>query len=193
MSTDALQVQYADTEETKLPVIEFVNTYYQKRYKTHPPVAHAYSVVRRNQEICAVMGIELPDETLGLQIERTWNLELSNLGLPLTRQNGVQLSRWTSTDRTCGMVAVLAAVVYCLSRDKLYALVEHDEEIYRYCMSELGIVFHSVTHGAINLEALPPANRIWYAHGKMKPYLVELEQMREALALRTKDVSFEGV
>ncbi len=188
-----LVVRYVETPTEKEPVAAFVRTIYEPVYETTPPIADAYVAVEKGGVILACMGLEFPGQDGLFQIERTYGIDRSRLDVPLSADNAVQLGRWSSIDAEAGMVVVLATVVYGLRKGKVYAFVEHSDVVHRHCRRNLGIVFHDVSHCGVNLHALPPEHRELYAKGTMKPYIVELAQMQEAVSGRVRQWPVVGL
>lgn len=186
------QITHLIKPDSTDPVVQFVKTAYEAKYHTAPPTAAAYSVVTRDGTLIACMGIELPSDDGTYQIERTYRMKRD--GLPIHKDNGVELVRWTSpTDPKAGLLSVLGAVVYSLSIGKYFGLVEHDRVIHRHCKVSLGIMFTDINHDGVDLDALPPEHRSYYSQGTMKPYLVDLMQMKDALLTRTSNLFYDGL
>lgn len=165
-------------------VVAFVADAYLRTYGTAPPEAAHYAIVRENGEIVACMGIDLPEDGVFL-IERVHKLDRALFPMPFTHENGVAFVRLVSTRPHATRLAIYAAAAYVLSTLKRqYAIVEHDRRVHR-ALERLGIRFVEVPRGGLDDSFVAPENRIFYKQDTMRPYLVDCEQIVEALHVRS--------
>lgn len=185
-SASAFNYRYARTEEEKALVAAFVDKVYRAKYGTAPPIPDIYAFVADGASVIAAMGVEGAGSDGTFQIERTYRIHRQALPVAISAENCVQLGRWVSVDPRAGLAVVLGAVSCGIDQGKSWAFVEHDAAVHRHCERSLGITFISIEHSAVDLAALPESVRGYYAASVMKPYLVNLYQMRIALSARVR-------
>ncbi len=186
-------VSYAQTPSEKMPVHDFVRSVYEPKYGTFPGIANIYAVVRSNDKLLACMGVDLPQNDGRFQIECTYGILRERLPLPVTNINTVALAKWASLDPGAGMIAVFAAVMFSRKMERLYGFAEHDDEVHLHTQRSLGVLFWNIEHSPANPEALPSEHREFYSKNLMRPYLIDLEQVRLSLQCRIRRYAIEGL
>jgi hypothetical protein len=179
--TEPLRVSFADTPGQKIPVTAFVDGQYLQTYGTTPPPADAYCVVSRGGRIVGCTGVEYADAQGRFLIERTYRLRRERYALPLTEKNDVQLVSWIAHERQVSLLGLYHLLRYALAGGRQFGLVEHTGAVHRV-VRRMGVLFHDLPHDDVDFSYVAPHNRAYYEERLMRPYLVDLRQMEQALA-----------